>query len=116
MATRSPSFQCRRRSRYTPVLLLLLLLDEAYAFIQENEGVHWYCKSRHREVSKIQITELHVFFQERQDKMDTELEVFKKETKKKFNDIKGEITQIRKNQGETERNQIRTGTVYKTGN
>ena len=37
-------------------------------------------------------------FQERQDKMDKEMEVFKKETKKGFDDIKGEITQSRKNQ------------------
>ena len=38
-------------------------------------------------------------FQERQDKMEIEMEAYKKETKKEFNDIKGKITQIRKNQG-----------------
>ena len=38
-------------------------------------------------------------FQERQDKMEKEIEAFQKETKQEFNDIKGEITQIMKNQG-----------------
>ena len=39
-------------------------------------------------------------FEERQDKMEKEMKAFKKETEKEFNDIKGEITQIMKNQRE----------------
>ena len=72
--------------------------DEAYALIQENEGVHWYCISCNRGVSKL--LSFMSLFQERQDKMDKEMKVFKNENKKEFTNIKGEITKIRKNQGE----------------
>ena len=70
--------------------------DEVYSLIQENDGVHWYCKSCDRVFKLLSSMSL---FQERQDKMEKEIEAFQKETKKEFNDIKGEITQIMKNQG-----------------
>ena len=48
--------------------------------------------------------------------MEKEMEAFKNETKKEFNDIKGEITQIRKNQGELNEIKSELAQFIKIGN
>ena len=72
--------------------------DEAYAVLQGNESMHWYCKGSNKGMARLLQTMSAL--QERQENMERSLNLVTKEVndikKKDLVEIKGEIEVVRK--------------------